>query len=240
MKLEFISAPHEQVKSMRRLRLYEMSDEQREQLKQVIWEVVQEAFKKIERDTGQTVYELAVQDIADRVESGKVSLEVVKDLLSRIPNALGRAELLRHLRARFPNETWDQEPATFKKTRNTTALHQALWDEEEKVEKHLAELRAKIESGTATCLDRLEEFLVATELDASYAPYHDPAGQHLRQQEIEAMLYILDMLVRPIRVKGKAMVRAEPHELHERYSLMHDGGGIQPGELGALLDIASF
>jgi hypothetical protein len=182
--------------------------------------------------------------MAERVKSGRTSLEVVKDLLSRIPNDFGRRELLHCLRVHFPNESWDDDPTMFRKPRDTSSLQHALWDEEEKVEKHLAELRAKIGGGTTTYHDRLEEFLLAAELAANHPiPYYDPVGQHLREQENEAMLWVLDLLARPIRAKGKALTPMKPHEAAVVKSghWRHDGPEVsRPGGIGALLDIASF
>jgi hypothetical protein len=119
----------------------------------------------------------------------------------------------------------------------------AVWEEQEKAEKRQQELKAKIEAGTATYSDRLEEMVLTAEIGAVLIPGVDPVGQHLRQQEIEGVMTVLNLLLRPIMPRGKAMVPMKPHEaaVVGRGNWHHSGDEIsRPGGLGALIDLASF
>jgi hypothetical protein len=49
---------------------------------------------------------------------------------------------------------------------------------------------------------------------------------------------LIDLLARPIKLKGKAKVPMEHYQ--ERVSVLHHDEVSQPGGLGALLDIVSF
>jgi hypothetical protein len=245
MELSFNYAPRELAKSRLRLMLYDMTEEQFASLKEDVWEAVQAAFKKIEQDTGQTVFELTAIELAEPVKSGQSSMEVVRDFADRIPNEWGRAELIRHLKVHFPDEDWKTEPTIYKKQCMDSTFMVAVWEEQEKAEKRRQELEDKINAGTATYNDRLEKLVLTAEIDAVSVPGIDPVGQHLRHQEIEGVMWVLNLLLRPIMPRGKAMVPMKPHEA----AVVRSGNWVhyrdedevsRPGGLGALIDLASF
>jgi hypothetical protein len=242
MELDFGLAPRELAKSCLRQRLYEMPDEQFASVKRDIGEAVQDAFKKIEQDTGMTVFELAVRELAERVKRGRCSIDEIQPWIDRIPNEWGRAELVRHLKVHFPDETWKAEPTLFRKDYRSV-FEFSDCEECKKAEERHQELKGKIEAGTATYNDRLEELVLAAELDAVIVRHGDTAGYHLREREIDSVVWVLNLLLRPIMPRGKAMVPMKPHEaaVVRSGTWVHNGEEIsRPGGLGALIDLASF
>jgi hypothetical protein len=96
----------------------------------------------------------------------------------------------------------------------------------------------------------LEEFVLGAELEATaeaeiYLFGRDADDAHLREREIEGMIWVLSKLLRPSRLmpKGKALTPMKPHEaaVVKDGNWHHDGPEIsRPGGLGGLLDLASF
>jgi hypothetical protein len=242
MDLSFELSPREVAKSRLRHTLYDMSDEQFATVKRDVGKMVQDAFKKIEQETGQTVFELTAIELAERVKGGW-SIDEIRDFVDRIPNEWGRGELIRTLKVHLPDEDWNAEQTIYKKD-PVSAFQLRIWEEEEKAEKHLQELKDKIDAGTATYKERLQALVLQADLDAVPGCWHDPAGRHLRQQEIEGVMWVLNLLLRPIMPRGKAMVPMKPHEAAVVRSgnwVHHDKDEVsRPGGLGALIDIASF
>jgi hypothetical protein len=242
-KLSFGLAPREMAKSRLRQRLSEMTDEEFASVRQDIGEAVQDTFKKIEQKVDMSVFELAACEFAERVKNGQSSMDVIRDFVDRIPNEWGRSELIRHLKVHLPDEPWKAEPTIYKKQCMDSAFMVATWEEQEKAEKRQQELKAKIEAGTATYSDRLEELVLTAEIGAVSISGFDPVGQHLRQQEIEGVMWVLNLLLRPIMPRGKAMVPMKPHEAAAVRSgnWSHRAEEVsRPGGLGALLDVMPF
>lgn len=159
---EFRCSPPEVAKASLRYPLYQMPEEDLKGVEQDICELWNEMTKHIKETTGQSFYEIAVQQFAERVADGRSSMETVKAMAARFPEDFGRAELIRCLQRHFPAETFDTETA-FKQQYPTAYRNEAI-KAYETGEAYHRELTWKIGVGEATYKERLEELLVAASL----------------------------------------------------------------------------
>jgi hypothetical protein len=211
---EFRRSTPERARSALRRRLYLMSDEKLERTLRDLRELWNEINNHIKQETGQSLLEILAQQAAERVADGRSSIEAVREYVSRIaPDWPDRAGLVQALQVHFPDEKF--EPVMFKQEWCTAYNNKAV-KVYEQIEARHRELVEHLEWGDGTAKERIEELLLGAELEAAEESWggNQPVEKRLREQKIEAIIWFLEKLLRPLSVslKGAATQLMKEHE----------------------------
>jgi hypothetical protein len=218
---EYNAPPSVLARSFLRQAIYEMTDAELAQLKADMGKLLQDVMKRIEAETGRSFWVDFAERLAEHFtdEKGRVDFPRLHALAAQLRDEKGGFQLryaLSHLYPKAPMEWTARVPDV--QTRDDWGYREAsheAWDELAVEHKKLV---ARIEAGTATHIDRLEELVRRAELQTAEEltfrqDANDAAELRLRQQEVEAIVWALNAILRPTAgfPKGKVSKPMQPH-----------------------------
>lgn len=190
-----------QIQTNMRRRLEEMSDAKLTNVTKDIGLLCNDAIRIIEAQAGKPFWEVTAEQIAEQVKRSPAEMARLKSTVQDHPN------LARHLIPHFPGVEWLNEAAAQKRpapprkrtqhdyVEEAMAKRDAAWDRWEA-------LKAKVDSGTASHVERLDEIVAYAELHAGAhtvgATGTNKAVQaHIREQLIDGIVKFLLRLADP-------------------------------------------
>jgi hypothetical protein len=197
-----------------RRRLNKMTEAQFDQIAKDLLETYKDAAHPIAKEVGRSIEEVTAELIAGGVAQRPSNMAWLKKIIPLAP------ELVAHLSTHFPNEEWLKRaaPGAIRlKKKNTHDYITELFAKRDAGEDRWRELEAKVENGTATYIDRLNELRACAEVSASMCLYAEVAAHprkihdaHIREQQLDAMVSMLACLCVPDACTAEPLEHSSP------------------------------